>query len=203
MGYALKGQGWEALSCFREMQMEGLAPDEVSFLCVLTACSHGGLLDEAETLFADMTREYGISPTVEHLTCMVLVFGSRGFFDKAVNVMMMVLRMTMEAITIPSADDEAVLWIALLGACRKWGNVELGKLAFELAVQLDKSCAGAYVLMASLFADAGLRHDADSVDSMRLKYASPPHARCHGNLVPKTKLERDRSASILSAFQPP
>ena len=159
-GYAQQGQGYKALDCFKRMQTEGHSPDEVTFLCVLSACYHSGLLDEAEQLFGIMSREYGITPSIEHLTCMVMVFGSGGNFDEALSV-----------IKAMSLSEFPTIWVALLGACRKWGNVKLGILAFDQTVQLDDSCAAAYVLMANIFAAAGMQKDAEKVESMRQKYA--------------------------------
>ena len=159
-GYAQQGQGKKALQCFKQMQNEGFFPNAVTILSVLSACSHSGLLDEAQMVFGDMTKKYGISPTLEHHTCMVLVFGCAGEFDKATSVIQV----------MPVLSDTAV-WLALLGSCRKWGNVELGTLAFDQTLQLEKTCGAAYVLMANIFAAAGMQKDAESVEAMRLKYA--------------------------------
>jgi pentatricopeptide repeat protein len=157
-GYAQEGRGHEALNCFWRMQSEGFRPDEITCLCVLSACSHSGLTDDAQMLFGSMTRRYGIVPNLEHHTCMVVIFGFSGRFDMA----MQVIR------AMPSSDYPAV-WLALLGGCRKWGNVKLGILAFDQAVQLDDTCAVVYVLMAEIFAAAGMQKDAEKIEAMRLK----------------------------------
>ena len=160
-GYAQQGKGHEALNCFKTIEREGLSPDEVTFLCVLSACSHSGLLHEAQMLFGSMTKTYGIVANIGHHTCMVVVFACAGQFDNAISVMK----------AMPSSDDTG-LWIALLGACRKWGNVKLGKLSFDQIIQLEDSFAAAYVLMANIFATAGMQKDAEKVEAMRLKYAT-------------------------------
>ena len=64
------------------------------------------------------------------------------------------------------------VWLALLGACKKWGNVKLGKLAFDQAVQQDHSYSAAYTLMASIFEAAGMQEDAELVEAMRLRYVA-------------------------------
>jgi pentatricopeptide repeat protein len=160
-GYAQQRLGAEALNCFQAMQKQSISPDEVTFLCVLTSCCHSGLLNEAEVLFGNMQKQYGLTPKIEHYTCMVVVFGSAGLFDKALSLIQV----------MPSSENPAV-WLALLGACRKWGNVELGTLAFDQTVQLDNSCIAAYVLMANTFIAAGMREDAEKVEAMRLKYTA-------------------------------
>ena len=91
---------------------------------------------------------------------MIMVFGYAGRFDEAISVI--------EA--MPSLDDGAV-WLALLAACRKWANVEIGRLAFDQAVQLDESCGASYILMTDIFAASGMQEDAEKVEAMRLKYA--------------------------------
>ena len=167
-GYSQKGRGREALDCIECMQSEGLFPDEVTCLCVLSACSHRGLLDEAQTVFANMTKKYGIAPMLEHHTCMLLVLGCAGHFDEAVSVIKV----------MPSSDYPAV-WLTLLSGCRKWGNVKLGGLAFDQVVQLDSSYAAAYILMADIFRAAGMQKDAENVEMMRLKYGLTANGITH------------------------
>jgi pentatricopeptide repeat protein len=160
-GYAQKGRGHEALDCFRRMQCERLSPDDITFLCVLNACSQSGLVDEAEVLFRSMKEEYSVAPSIEHRTWMVLIFASVGNFDKAVFMIQ----------TMPATRDFCPIWHALLGGCRKWGNVELGRLAFDHVLWLDNTCAAAYVQMSSIYTAAGMHENAKSVDLMRLKNA--------------------------------
>ena len=112
--------------------------------------------------YTNVTENYGIIPNSEHHTCMVMALGSVGQFDKVMSVIKM----------MPSSDYSSV-WLAVLGACSKWGNVKLGRLAFDQAIQLGGGCALAYVLMSNIFAVAGMQEDAKKVESMRLKYTSP------------------------------
>ena len=80
-GYAQQGQSHEALNCFEQMQLEGISPDEGTFRGVLSACSHSGLLDEAEMLYGNMSKKYGVDPNIEHHTCMVMAFGGQFGLD--------------------------------------------------------------------------------------------------------------------------
>ena len=148
-GYVQQGQGHEALNCFELMKSE-VSPDAVTFLCILNACSHSGLLDIAQTYFTNMSRKYRIALEVEHHMCMVVIYGCAGHFDKALSVIK----------TMPPSNDPSV-WVALLGACKKWGNVMVGKRAFDMAVQLQAGSAAAYVLMASIYAASGMQEDAE------------------------------------------
>jgi pentatricopeptide repeat protein len=142
-GYAEEGRGQEAIDCFVRMRTDGISPDEVTFLCVLSACSHSGLVDFAQVLYTSMVEEYGIAPGLGHCMCMVVVFGSAGEFGKAASAIR----------SMPSIDRPA-LWLALLNACRKWGNAKLANLAFDHALQL--------------FPAAGLREDADKIEQKLL-----------------------------------
>ena len=160
-GYAEQGHGHEAVDCFQCMQIEGICGDEVTFLCVLSACVHAGLLDEAQMFFGNMTNKYGITPKLGHHACMVLAFGCAGRFDEAVSVIK----------AMPSSDYPEI-WLVLLSTCRKWSNVKLGKLAFDQALQLDSTSGSAYVLMANVFAAAGFQEEAERMEVMKLKYAS-------------------------------
>ena len=160
-GYAEQRRGYEALKCFEQMQSEGFAPDRVTLLSVLSACSNSGLLDEAQTLFGNMAMEYGLSPSLHHHTCMVVILGSIGNFEKA-----------MEVIKVMPSSDYLDIWLSLLGACQKWGNVKLGTLAFDQVLQLDNACAGAYVLIANIFETAGMQKDAEKIETMKVKYAT-------------------------------
>jgi pentatricopeptide repeat protein len=161
-GYAQGGHGQEALDCFERMQRESIAPDEITFLCILSACSHSGLHKEAEGLFSSMAEKYGIMPSAEHQACMAMVLAFAGLFSKAMSMVD----------TMPSYDFMEI-WLALLDACRKWGNVKHGRLAFERAVQVDSTCAAPYVLMASIYIAAGMPEHAQKVEAMKLRCACP------------------------------
>ena len=106
--------------------------------------------------FHDMRDKYGIMPNLEHYTCLVSIFGFGGNFGKAISVIKM----------MPFSDCRPV-WLALLGGCRKWGNVTLGMLAFDQALQLDSNCAAAYDLMVNIFVSSGMQEDAEKIKAMQ------------------------------------
>jgi pentatricopeptide repeat protein len=155
-GYAKKGHFSEALLCFKQMEEEGISPNEITFVCVLAACCHSGKSIEAQSYYENIGAKYGLTPTTEHHTCMVAIFGVSGQFDKAISVIQ----------TMPSSGDPSV-WLTLLASCRKWGNVGLGSLAFHQIIQMDSKLPAAFVLMASVFAVVGMQEDAEKVLSMR------------------------------------
>ncbi|MCO5590580.1 hypothetical protein L7F22_044551 [Adiantum nelumboides] len=144
----------EALSA----RQEGISPNAITFLNVLNACNRSGLVDRGQTYFDSMREKYGIAPEKKHYTCMVGLFGCARLFDKAMRIVRM----------MPSFDYPPV-WSALLGACQKWENVNLGRVAFERAVQLDVFDAGAYVSMSDIYAAAGMQEEAQNTVRIKVK----------------------------------
>jgi pentatricopeptide repeat protein len=140
-GFAENGLGEEALNCLENMRNEGLVPNPVTFLCVLSACNRSGRLCESRRLFADMATEYGISPALEHYTCMAVALGD---VDNVVSSSLSSIGGML------SPCDSFAVWLALLSACKKCGDVKRGRSAFHRAVQLDGSCSTSYVLMAHI-----------------------------------------------------
>ena len=80
--YAQHGRAKESLSLFDKMRKEGVEPNEVTYISILNACSHSGLVDQGQMHFENMSQKYGITPDVDHLTCMIDLFGRAGYFDK-------------------------------------------------------------------------------------------------------------------------
>ena len=107
-GYAQLGETERALDLFNDMVSEGTVPDVVTFLVLLSSCSHAGRVEEGQMLFDDMENVYCLKPTLEHYACMVDLFSRAGHFEKA-----------MVAIEKVPPSDCLQLWLNLLGACRK------------------------------------------------------------------------------------
>ncbi|KAH6558955.1 hypothetical protein KP509_1Z035900 [Ceratopteris richardii] len=119
-GYAQQGQTREALCCFKWMQSEGASPDAITLICVLSACSHSGLVEKGQSYFENMSSLYGIVPDREHYTCMIDLYTRTGHFERA-----------LEAMRRMSLFGFPLVWATFLGACRNWGNLDLGRLAFH------------------------------------------------------------------------
>ena len=139
------------------MKKQGIAPNLVSFLVLLSACSHAGLLEEGEMLFNDMCDIYSLTPMLEHYACMIDLFGRAGRFEKA------------EALLDKVAPSGRLpLFLAILGACLKWVNVKLGRWAFEQSLELDETCSAIYVCMGNIYAAAGMHKEADEIEACRV-----------------------------------
>ncbi|KAG8078312.1 hypothetical protein GUJ93_ZPchr0007g3518 [Zizania palustris] len=143
-GYGMHGHGDVAVNLFEAMVSEGIQPDNVAAVGLLSACSHAGMYDEGRKHFSAMKGTYKLRPTLEHYTCMVDLLGRAGRLDEARDLIS----------SMPMPADGAV-WGALLGACKIHKNVEMGEEAFEHVIKLEPSNVGYYVLMANIYTDTG------------------------------------------------
>lgn len=151
--YAMHGKGWDALALFDKMQRTGVKPDEVTFTCLLYACSHAGLVDEGWKYFDLMIYDFDITPTVNHYACMVDLLGRAGCLDEAYKFIN----------KIP-VKPNAHVWGALLGACAARSNIELGEHAAERLFELEPQNVAHYVLLSNIYAANGRW---DNVANMR------------------------------------
>lgn len=144
-GFAMHGKGEEAIRLFREMEEEAMvAPDSITFVNVLTACAHSGLVEEGWYYFHYMVDVHGIERTKEHYGCMVDLLARAGRLEEAKRVID----------EMPMSPDAAVLG-ALLGACRIYGNLELGEEVGKRVVELDSGNSGRYVILGNIYASCG------------------------------------------------
>ncbi|GJR09778.1 pentatricopeptide repeat-containing protein [Tanacetum coccineum] len=121
--YGLHGQPKEALKCFDEMNIH---PDSTTFVALLSACSHTGMVKERTKLFETMSKTYGIAPQLDHYACMVDIFGRSGQTLE-----------TQKLINEMPIEPDSVIWSAMLGACRKYGDTKLAEFAAKKLQELD------------------------------------------------------------------
>lgn len=144
-GYGLHGRVYEVLDSFNQMIKEGMMPNQITFLAVLSACSHGGLVDKGRECFSSMIKDYGVQPRGKHYAVMVDLLGRAGRIEEAYKFVQ----------TSPYKKHPAV-WGALLGACRIHGNVDMVKLAAKEFFELEPENAGKYVVLSNAYATFGL-----------------------------------------------
>nr|GLL28426.1 pentatricopeptide repeat-containing protein At2g33680-like [Ipomoea trifida] len=135
----------EVIRLFREMLAEGIKPDGVAFLTVISACSHTGQVNLGMEYFESMARDYGLEHSPEHYSCLIDLLCRAGELNKA-------WKMVEEASTKGNSNFTVSMWGALLNACNDCGNVELGKFAAQRAIELDPNNDGIYVLLSNLYA---------------------------------------------------
>ncbi|KAJ0960725.1 hypothetical protein J5N97_001374 [Dioscorea zingiberensis] len=154
-GYSLHGFGAEALCMFERMQLENVRPNHATFLAVLRACGHVGLVDVGEQYFNTMTDHYKLQPQLEHYSCMVDLIGrTRGVHE----ALEFISKMPLEA------DD--VIWRTLLSTCKIQGDVEVAEIATRNILSLDPEDSSAYILLSNIYAEAGRWTDVSKLRKM-------------------------------------
>ncbi|KAK4761168.1 hypothetical protein SAY87_006061 [Trapa incisa] len=154
-GYGMHGQGEEAIQVFEKMKTEGLILDDVTFVVVLYACSHSGMVDEGMEYFNSMEKDFSIVPSVEHYACMVDLFGRSGRLGEA-----------MKLINNMPVEPTPIVWVALLSACRVHGNVEFGEFAANKILELECQNDGSYTLLSNIYANARRWKDVARIRSL-------------------------------------
>eukprot|EP01018_Ginkgo_biloba_P034530 Gb_22891 [translate_table: standard] len=152
-GYAIHGCAKEALQLFEQMQQLGTNLDDITFLGVLSACCHAGLVEEGWQCFDCMSQYYCIKPAMEHYCCMVDLLGRAGRLDEA-----------HDFINKMPIKPDASVWMSLLGACRIHMNIELGERVAECLFEMDPKNAAPYVLLSNIYAAV---HRWDDVEKAR------------------------------------
>ncbi|KAF9591217.1 hypothetical protein IFM89_002872 [Coptis chinensis] len=140
-GYAQHGFGRKALGLFGEMNRRRVKPDWITFVAVLSACNHAGLVDLGVQYFDSMETEYGIEARPDHYACIVDLLGRAGLLNKAVEV---IKRMPFK--------PHCAIFGTLLGACRTHKNSEVAEYAAQNLLDLDPTSAAGYVQLANVYA---------------------------------------------------
>ncbi|CAO2186060.1 unnamed protein product [Urochloa humidicola] len=153
--YGMHGLCDEALAMFEDMAGAMVEPNGVTFLAVLSACSHTGRVAEGRHLFNQMVQEHKISPSMEHYTCMVDLLGRAGLLKDASELID----------TMPMRPDLCV-WGALLNSCRMHGNTAMAEAAIAKVLQAEAESTGNHMLITNLYASCGMWDDSQRVRVM-------------------------------------
>ncbi|KAM1102809.1 pentatricopeptide repeat-containing protein At1g59720, chloroplastic/mitochondrial [Malus sylvestris] len=157
LGLALHGQAEAALKCFdRLVETESFAPNSITFVGVLSACNHRGMVEEGRKFFDMMVKDYRIEPRLEHYGCLVDLLARAGFIDEALNL-----------VTTMPVKPDTVIWRSLLDACSKQHEARI-ELSQEMARQILESSegdasSGVYVLLSRIYASASRWNDVGSI----------------------------------------
>ena len=151
-GYAEHGYSQEAIALFEKIPEVGLRPDSVTFIGVLAACSHAGLVDLGLHYFKSMHTEYKINPSKEHYGCVIDLLCRAGQLHDAEGMIR----------SMPFQQDD-VVWSTLLRACRVQGDVDCGRRAAEESLKLDSNCAGTHITLANIYAAKGKWREAAAI----------------------------------------
>ncbi|KAI4298412.1 hypothetical protein L6164_031977 [Bauhinia variegata] len=143
-GYAYHGLGSNAIVLFKSMLAQGVSPNDTTFVGILSACGHAGLVDEGLRIFHSMERCYKVTPSIEHYTCVVDLLGRSGHLKEAEEF---IKQMPLKA--------DGVIWGALLNACWFWKDMELGERAAEKLFSLDPKPVSAFIILSNIYAVLG------------------------------------------------
>jgi len=147
-GFAKHGFASRAVEFFHKMLEVGVRPNEITYIAVLSACRHVGLISEGWKHFTAMYKEHDIVPRMEHYACMVDLLGRSGSLLEA-----------LEFVNSMPFKADALVWRTFLSACRVHGNKELGKHAAKMILEQDPHDPAAYILLSNLYASSGQWED--------------------------------------------
>ncbi|CAN6252398.1 unnamed protein product [Urochloa humidicola] len=151
-GLAMNGGERQALSLLWKMQMAGVRPNDITFIGLLSACSHSGLVNEGRRLFDSMIEDFGIQPVPEHYGLMVDLLGRSGRVREAVYFVK----------SMP-VEPHPGLWGALASACKMHGEVELGEEVAKKLIELEPRHGSRYILLSNLYGSANRWDDMATV----------------------------------------
>ncbi|XP_008219995.1 PREDICTED: putative pentatricopeptide repeat-containing protein At3g15130 [Prunus mume] len=143
-GYGKHGLGRKSIRLFHQMQSEDIEPDGVTYLAVLSACSHSGLVEECQEYFSRLCHDRRIKRNVEHYACMVDLLGRAGRLKEAKNL-----------INSMPLKPNVGIWQTLLSACKVHGDLEIGREVGETLLRLDGDNPVNYVMLSNIYAEAG------------------------------------------------
>jgi len=143
--YGSHGQVYEALELFAEMLQSNVKPDRVTFLAILSACSHAGLVDDGLYHFNQMINVYGIIPRVEHYSCLITLLGRAGRLHEAYEILQ----------SNPEISDDFQLLSTLFSACRLHKNLDLGVEIAEKLIDKDPDDSSTYIILSNMYASFG------------------------------------------------
>ncbi|XP_057547862.1 putative pentatricopeptide repeat-containing protein At3g13770, mitochondrial [Amaranthus tricolor] len=146
VGYCKHGMGTKVIELFELMKADGkVKPDRVTFLAVLSGCSHGGMEDTGLQIFGQMVaRKEGIEPNLEHYGCVVDLLGRSGRLEKALKLIKQM-----------PFKPTAAIWGSLLGSCSVHSNIDVGEYVGRQLLEIEPENAGNYVILSNLYASAG------------------------------------------------
>ncbi|KAK9274671.1 hypothetical protein L1049_021922 [Liquidambar formosana] len=152
MAYAHHGLVKGAMEIFDKMKLANLQPSQATFVSVISACSHLGLIDEGRNFFESINLDYGLEPSPDNYGCLVDMLSRNGFLEDAKHV-----------IEVMPFSPWPAVWRSLLSACRTHGNVELGEWAAKNLFQMVPKNDAAYVLLSKVYSERGSWGDAAKV----------------------------------------
>lgn len=158
IGYGLHGNGEKALELFMKMEKEGPRPNEATFVCVLSACAHGGMVLEGWWCFDRMIHFHKIEPKVDHFGCLMDLLSRAGF-----------LKVSEKLVQGMPVEPVPALWGALVSACKTHCDLHLGEVIGKKLIDMEPQDIGPYILLSNIYAAKGRWDDVEKVRKMMEK----------------------------------
>ncbi|KAM7271081.1 hypothetical protein ACFE04_030295 [Oxalis oulophora] len=152
--YTRHGHGKEAIALFNEMKCLGFKPNDVTYIELLSACSHTGLVNEGLKFFEELRRDSSIQLRDDHYACLVDLCGRAGKLKEAFNF-----------INQLGNKASSSVWEALVAGCNVHRDMDTGKLAAKKLLEAEPENAGTYLLLSNIYASAGKWKEAAKVRS--------------------------------------
>lgn len=152
VAHAYNGLAIEALKLFHHMIQQGYRPDNVTFLGLLVACSHSGMVNEGLNYFTSMERDWNLIPKAEHFACMIDLLGRSGFLFEAY-----------ELLKQSPVDVPTYTWETLLSSCRVHNNFELAEHVMQKLSCMQCQTTGTSVLLSNIYAAKGMWNDTEAI----------------------------------------
>ncbi|KAF5458984.1 hypothetical protein F2P56_022976 [Juglans regia] len=154
-GYAQNGKDLEALALYEKMLQENFKPDNVTFVGVLSACIHARLTEKGQAYFDSISRQHGMTPTLDHYACMINLLGRTGYINEAVDL-----------IEGMPHEPNCLIWSTILSVSAISHDVKHAEMAAKHLFELDPLNAGPYIMLSNLYATCGRWKDVASMRSL-------------------------------------
>ncbi|KAL3843555.1 hypothetical protein ACJIZ3_000958 [Penstemon smallii] len=193
LGLAINGRVERSLQMFEEMKKYEVMPNEITFVAILVACRHMGQVDKGRQYFNTMVEVYKIEPNIKHYGCLVDLLGRNGLLKEAEEVID----------SMPMAPDVAT-WGALLGACKKHDDKEMGERIGRKLIELQPEHDGFHVLLSNIYASKGNWADVLEIRGLMTKQGvvkTPGCSMIEANGVVHEFLAGDKSHSRIEEIE--
>ncbi|KAE8651886.1 hypothetical protein Csa_006753 [Cucumis sativus] len=189
--YGRNGCYKRVIELYNQMLMEGIKPDRVAFVTVISACGHTGEVNLGVQYFDSMQSDFGLEPGQEHYSCLADLLCRAGELEKAWKLVN----------DIKSRDYNVSLWGALLRACLEQGNIKLGNLAARRALELDPQNTGILVMLSNLYAGFGLWNEIEHLRESVRKEGLYKDVACSWIEITSNKANNETVITILARLE--
>lgn len=167
-GFAMHGMAKEAAKSFDRMESLRIRPNRVTFLAILNAFGHSGLVEEGLQFFRKMTDRYKLELDIKHYGCVIDMLARAGKLKEAEET----------AWETWNHIDNVVIWRTLLGACSVHNDAEMAERVTRKIHEMERGYGGDYILMSNILTGHGKFSEAENVRTL-MDQRSVPKIAAH------------------------